>query len=141
MKRKIKESPIGERFAATLLSKALSEGWIERPVDWRLYIDKLKKKNKRESYQNYLTWRERNGLDQHTHQDLSIFLTHLFKDNFSKIKRDKNQIPIWNFFGCSRSMEDYNLLVLTTNQKPLFPNEEEDFKKYFYSLPHIQKNK
>lgn len=143
------EPLIGVRFAATLVGKALTDGDIERPHDWKQVVFDLSKKSKKRAYNDYLRWRRNyfglfcfNGLDHNTHDGMSTYLTHKYKDEFAHLIRTPDGIPIWNQFGCPRTGNDYDVAILVNEvHKPLYPGEEESFIAYFRNLEFVDPNK
>jgi hypothetical protein len=125
--------PIGKRFAGSLLKLALEENIIDRPPNWRIYVTDLEKNTKRNSYEEYLEWRKNRNLDRADHFSMSRFLTYYYEDHFSKIEKNEKGKMIWNRHG-SRLTPTHQIVVLTTNQKQLFPGEEKIFRDYYYEL-------
>lgn len=128
------EPPIPEgSFAASLLKRAIEEGKIESPKieSDKTYLRRLlggKKTKKIQGYAFYREWRRRTGLDKTDHKDLSVFLTMLYVDEFSRIVM-VDDIPLYNLFG-GKNGSDVDVAVMRTNQKPLFPPDLISFTKY-----------
>lgn len=121
-----KEPKIGERQAATLLFRALSEGAIDQPdhrIGWNK--NKLQQNGKRTAYRKYLEWRKDNGKNLSTHLDLSDFLIYRYQDTFSRICV-QDGVARWNLVG---QKDNPILLVLKDSDKPLFPGEEDKLER------------
>ncbi len=124
-----KDPKIGERQAATLLFRALTEGVIDQPIrksGWKR--NKLKQSGKRTAYRKYLEWRVDNRKRLSTHLDLSNFLIYRYQDTFSRICIQDGNVQ-WNLVG---QKDDPVLLILKDSNKPLFPGEEDKLK---YLIP------
>lgn len=124
-------SYIGKKFSAKLLSRALNDNNIQRYDNWKLYKKELTNSYRLKYYNSYRKLLERCGLDDH--MLLSKYLITLYPDEFSYLIRDKDNIPLWNVFGCPETKRDYDIIALTTDtQLPLYPGEEEELIKCFY---------
>ena len=128
------DPPIPEgSFAASLLKKAIEEDKIESPKieSDKVYLLKLlggKKTKKIQGYTFYREWRRRVGLDKTDHKELSVFLTMLYVDEFSRIVM-VDDIPLYNIFG-GENGTDVDVAVMRTNQKPLFPPDLVSLTEY-----------
>lgn len=112
---------IGEKMGASLLLFAIEQGVIKVDDKKNLLLG-LDSKSKKDVYLNYLESRKNQGLRYATHLEMSTFLTYIYPEKFSWIMRDpKSGEYIWNLG------EDI-MFVLVTDQKPLFPREEKDFR-------------
>ena len=126
-----KKAKIGERQAASLLARALTDQIIEQHPSGDEMTKKLSHKNKRIAYRAYLGWREKEGLGLSNHLDLSNFLVYRFQDCFSRVSSSGEGV-VWNLVG---QADHPVMLVLKDSEKPLFPGEEDRLKKL---LPKIE---
>lgn len=118
-----KDPKIGERQAASLLYRALTDGVIEQPPGWNRR--RLKQSGKRTCYRRYLVWRASAGKHLSNHLDLSNFLVYRYQDTFSRICVQDGSAR-WNLVG---QKDDPILLVLKDGETPLFPGEEDKIKR------------